>query len=201
MTSLSLVLMIAMLSALCLAGCGQAGKGSGSQATEAALRAKTATVPKTLYAGDVDAEEDRDGRDADDQEVLGFGQRAAGAETRTVAVLVKRYYAAAVRFDGKQACSMLYSTTAEAVPEDYGEKPGPAYLRGKTCATVMAKLFKHDRRQLSAAERKLKVTEVRVAGNRGVALLDLGAKPERHMLVHREFGVWKIGAFMDAGMP
>jgi hypothetical protein len=194
MRSLLASLAIAIFSIGAVA-CGRAGHASKS-AGSASRASSNSAAPETN-----DAEEDRSHADADDDGVLLFGQAAGAADTRAVTALVKRYYAAAAASDGATGCSLLYSTIAGTVVENYGQPPGPPALRGGSCAVVMSKLFKQHRRQLAAEVATMQVTGVRVKGDQGLALLNFGSPPERHMLVRRERGAWKIGVFLDIGMP
>lgn len=131
--------------------------------------------------------------------VLYFGHAASPADYQAVTTLVKRYYGAATIKDGVTACSLILSTVEKAVPEDYGEAPGPAYLRGgRTCPAVMTRLFEHFHRRLVHDEATLEVTRVRLATRGGYAVLRFGAPPEREITVVREGGVWKVSSLLDS---
>jgi hypothetical protein len=136
--------------------------------------------------------------DGDDGAIRGFGNAAIAAERRAIAALVKRYYAAAAASDGAKACPLIYSTLEEAIPEDYGQPPGPAYARGKTCAVVMSKLFGHAHSQLAG---RFEVTGVRVEGREARALLGSSTVPASFVVVKRERGAWKIGALLGEPLP
>ncbi|MFI5269428.1 MAG: hypothetical protein ACHQ7M_18785, partial [Chloroflexota bacterium] len=87
----------------------------------------------------------------------------------------------------------IYSTLAEAVPEDYGQSPpAPAYLRGSTCPAVVTLLFKHEHGRLAVELPKLNITRVRLEGRSGLAVLSFGKLPERQIRLAREGHVWKI---------
>jgi hypothetical protein len=135
----------------------------------------------------------------DDNGTRYFGREADAAETLAVAGLVKRYYAAGAAGDGATACSLIYSVIARSVPEEYGRPPGPPALRGNTCAAVMSKLFKQRHGLLLADLAKLSVADLRVGGERAVALLSFGRGRERYIPVRRERRVWKIDELFDAG--
>lgn len=158
----------------------------------------------TVAIGGVDrdpsGEEELRNRDVDDAQILGFGRAAGVLEAATVTALVKRYYARAAAGDGAEGCMMLYSTIAESIVESYGRPPGPPALRGKTCATVMSKLYGQRHRELAEAASKLRVAGVRVKGDQGLALLSLGGVSEPHVLVRREDGAWKIDVLFAIGM-
>jgi hypothetical protein len=194
--------------------CGGVGKGpvSASQSSSNAAVAGSAVVRTASSATPVQPspKKDSDGDgdnltnsfyDTDDKAILAYGHAASAAEVQAVTAVVKRYYAAASAGDGATACSLIYSILAESIAEDYGRPPGPPALRGKTCAVVMSKLFKQRHQQLTADVFTLKVTGVRVDGKRGSALLSFRRMPDRHILVHRERGAWKIYTLLDAGLP
>jgi hypothetical protein len=186
-----------------LAACGKSGHDGRSHSAASSLAPATAGRPATAKhvspkENELDAEEDRAGQDSDDQAILHFGQRAAPDEARFVVALVRRYYAAAAAHDGSKACALLYSQLAEAVPKDYGKFPGPPALRGATCAVVMSKIFKQQPRRLTSTPH---VLQVRARGNQGLVLLRAGRRSERHLLIHREHGVWKVWALFDLGTP
>jgi hypothetical protein len=134
--------------------------------------------------------------DGDDGEIRSFGRAASGDEVRAIASLVKRYYAAAAASDGAKACRLMRSP--ETIPEDYGQPPGPAYSRGKTCAVVMSKTFAHSHSQLAG---RLAVTGVRVEGNEARALLGSRTLPAGFILLRRERGAWKIYELLGRPLP
>lgn len=154
---------------------------------------------------DKDNDADNTGRtryDSDDSTVLDFGHAASRADRTAIAALIKRYYAISATENGAGACSMLYSTYAEALPEDYGTSPpGPAYARGATCAAVMNRVLEHFHSQIVARLPKLKVIRVRIKARQGVAVLSFGALSEREMHVVREGHIWKMLALTDTELP
>ena len=132
--------------------------------------------------------------DTDDKDLVTSGYEAGAAEEQAVAAVVDRYYAAATAGDGAEACSLLLPSLASAVPTDYGQAPGPAYLRGgKTCAAVMALLFKYNRRQLAG---RAKVTGVRIENGQTLALLGSTTLPATATIVQSEGGKWKIAQLL-----
>ncbi len=141
--------------------------------------------------------------DTQNSSVVGFGHAANVSEKRTIEALVRRYYAAALANDGAKACAMLYSTFAEAIPEDYGLPPGPSYLRGvKTCPAAMTLTFKHFHKQLALEVPKLTIRRVRVLERNGLVLLGFGAAlPERQLGAVREGHTWRIDALLDSELP
>jgi hypothetical protein len=218
---LSLALLAIVLLTLDVTGCGGTSRGAGS--TSRVSSNPSATPALRSLKGDEDDDEtagnytsnrsnDNDDDygnvrrvenegyyDSDDSSILTYGHAASVADRRAITALVERYYAAAAAEDGAKACSMITSTFATAIPEDYGQAPGPAYLRGAgTCQAVMSRLLKHVHRQLPAA---IKVTEVRVGGNQARALLGSRTTPASFILVERERGTWKIDGLLGGPLP
>jgi hypothetical protein len=134
-----------------------------------------------------------------DDDLVRFGKPASAADRRAITSVFKRYQAAAVAEDGITACHLLYSSFAEAIPEDYGQPPGPSYLRGgKTCQAIMTMLFRHSHDELTSA---FDVTGVRVVRNQGVALLGSKKAPASYLDMRRERGLWKVGALIAISLP
>jgi hypothetical protein len=140
-----------------------------------------------------------DYHDEDDGDLAVYGHTAGKADTRTITALVKRYYVAAAAGDGAAACSMIGSTLAETIPEDYGREPGPSYLRGgKTCQAVASLLFKHLHSQTTGA---VQVTNVLVTGSHALALFGSRTMPASDIALKRERGVWKIDGLIGGPLP
>jgi hypothetical protein len=210
-----LMLITIALASIGVGACGNAGKvaSSASHAAPGALTTggagatsiSTATSTPRGFARDNDDDNDSRGNsyyDEDDNVILRYGHSASAADVQAVTAIVKRYYAAAAAGDGVKGCSLIYSLFAETIPEEYGRPPaGPPGLRGKTCAVIVSKLFKQNHRQLVADNTVLKVTGVRVEGNRGWAVLSLQMRSAHRILVHRERGAWKIDELLDSEMP
>lgn len=162
----------------------------------------TTTGPAPLNAK-VDADHDNDvGAPNDDRrhtQILSFGRAASPSERRAITTLVERYYAAALAGEGDRACSLLYLTIAETVPEDDSREPGtPSYLKGQTtCGGVLRALFAHYHAQLAAEAPKLKVADVRLVEHHGLVVLRFGALPERQTSVMREGHAWKMSQIYD----
>jgi hypothetical protein len=136
--------------------------------------------------------------DSDDSVAESYGHTANVADERTVTALVRRYFAAAAAGDGARACSLVTSTFVRAIPEDYGQAPGPAYARGKTCPVVASKVFRHLRGKLAGS---IKVTDVRVNGNEAHALLGSKTMPASYIALRRERGAWKIADMLGYALP
>lgn len=171
---------------LVLAACGGSGKGA-NPASNAASGSSTAT---TAHVTSPQA-----------KAIAEYGHEASPADKQAITALVKRYYAAAAADDGATACSLIHSTLSESVAEDYGQAPGPANLRGKTCEVVMSKLFRQLPGQPGPVLAATEVTGVRVEGRKGYALLHSTAIPEGDIAVEREVGTWRVGTLIGGALP
>jgi hypothetical protein len=138
--------------------------------------------------------------DSDDGSVLTYGRAASPAETRAIAAIVMRYYAAAAVEDGAKACATMTKIDAATMVEDYGQgSAGPAYLStGKSCQAVMSLIFKHAHSKLTGA---VHVTGARVNGGEAYALLGSTTMPAGFIIVRREAGRWKIGTIIGGPLP
>lgn len=217
MKSLLTLLAIGLFS-VCLAACGGTSKNAGSTAQASSTVATTAASSTTAVSTTptdtaparaetkADADKDNDiGAPDDDKNnssTQNFGHAASPQEARAITALIKRYYAAADAEDGAKACSMIYSTIEESVPEDYGQSPpGQPYMRGTSCPTVLTLLFKHFHPQITVELPKLKVARVRLVEHHGLVLLNFGTMPEREIFVVREGHTWKLDALLDGEVP
>ncbi len=140
-------------------------------------------------------------RDSDDRQSVTWGRAADANVEHAVTALVKRYYELAAADEGAAACELIYVIFAEAIPEDYGQPPGPPALRGKTCAVVLTKLFKQEHRTIAADSASLKVTSVRVQLARGRALVGFATAPAADIELHREGHTWKIVGPLATALP
>jgi hypothetical protein len=202
-----------LLLGLCFASCGGERRGtnprrglvSGTSIT-AGGRGKATPAAKLpaleLIGPDPDRDSDSYNGEHDNEYEL-LGRPAGERDARAIAAVVRRYYAAAAHGDGAGACRLIYSTLAESIAQDYGQAPGPAYLRGsRTCAAVMSRIFARTRRQLSAKWRTLEMGAIRVDLNLGSAQLGFRPNsPDRYLLMHRERGAWKLDMLFDVGYP
>jgi hypothetical protein len=186
--------------------CGGASKGTASHVPSTTTTIASSTSATSDYTK-ADSDRDNDGvggpdGDTNNNGVLDFGHAANASDMRSITTLVQRYYAAAAAEDGAKACSMLYSTLAETVPEDYGTSPpGPAYARGTTCPAVMTLIFKHAHDKIATKFSKLRVSRVRLKEHRGLAVLTFSGMPEREISVAREGHIWRITALLDSELP
>jgi hypothetical protein len=198
---------------VCLAACGSSSINTKSESDAPSARHSLLGDGDADNPRDIDGDEhpdndhDDDSRtsegygyhDKDDSLVLGFGHPATAASLQAITAFVKRYYAAAATSDGATACSLLPSSVAHAVPEDYGQAPGPIYTRGgKTCSAVMSMLFKHFHDQLAAP---IQVTGVRVKGNQAEALIGSTTMLASDIMLRREGSNWKVLALLSSTIP
>lgn len=194
-----------------IAACGSTSKdASSSQTSNTPKTVSVSTTPTKAPPAPVetktDADKDNDASGFADEKnndsVLDFGHAADSSDQREITSLIKRYYAAAVTENGAKACSLLYSTIEESVPEDYGiSPPSQPYLRGTTCPAVLTLLFKHYHPQLLLEYPKLEVARVRMIEHHGLVILRFGKLPEREIPVGREGHTWKLDALLDNEMP
>lgn len=206
------------LFSVCLAACGSTSKSTGSTAQASSTTATTGASATTAVSTTptdtapapaetkADADKDNDVSASDDDKnnssTQDFGHAASPSDARMITALIKRYYAAAAVEDGTKACSMIYSTIEESVPEDYGQSPpGQPYMRGTTCPAVLTLLFKHFHPQITVELPKLKVARVRLVEHHGVVVLNFGTMPEREISVAREGHTWKVDALLDGEVP
>jgi hypothetical protein len=137
--------------------------------------------------------------DSDDASVLDYGSEANAAELKAVTAVVERYYKLAAADNGAKACSMIDSSLAKSLPEDYGQSPGPAYLRGaKTCQAIMSLVFKYRHALVDAP---IHVTGLLVKGDLAIALLGSKTLPAADITVKREHGRWQIDALLGTPLP
>ncbi len=194
------MLLAAMLLSVGITACG--GATSKSSNTSSRTSSNPASSAGTSATGKDSEDGDSDSASNDDSAIVNYGHAAGSTETQTIAALVKSYYATAVAGNGAKGCSQIYVVFREAIPEDFGQPPGPPSLRGKTCAVVMSKLYRQRHQQLVGENAKLTVTAVRVEGRQGVALLHVGTKAEpRQLQLHTERGVWKIDILLANPLP
>ena len=174
------------LFALCLslAACG----GSSDRPATAGDAARV----RSTHAKDRDNDEDHND---DDAQALNYGHAAGPAERRATVALVRRYFADAAATNGARACRLLVPLMAELAVEESGKSPS---LRGKTCATVMTKLFERYHAALVEKSAKLQVYAIRVLGDRALALLYFPELSEvRRLLLRRVHGSWRVYSLLD----
>ncbi|HEU0249439.1 MAG TPA: hypothetical protein VFR48_01820 [Solirubrobacteraceae bacterium] len=173
------------------------GKSSSSSAAAALIREYTR----------IDSDRDNDvGAPQDDTSTaaeLSPGQPPPSGEARAIATLLHRYYTAALADNGTAACSMIASSLAESMAEDYGRgSDGPSYLStGTTCQSVMTLLFEHLHPVLALEAPRLEVAQLRLVRHHGIAILRFGTALERQLPVRREGGQWRVQALLDSDLP
>jgi hypothetical protein len=202
-----------VLLGLSAGACGGTSNNAASASEAASRRAdrRRAAHPsgEAIYARtwrEQDRDKDNDfsaaADDTNHYSTFHFGHEASPSDRRAIEALVRRYYAAALAGDGKAACSLLYSTFAEAVPEDYGSYSfGEIYTRGKTCPEVLTKLFGYRHAPLSTEVPRLRVVAVRLQHAYGMVVLGFRGLPDRQIPVQRERRTWKIEALLDGELP
>jgi hypothetical protein len=194
-----------------------AGRASAAARTTSTGQAPTALSNKTVTAPleapqrpgihdtyDEDDTASRKVEERDDEEIEIYGRPATAAEYRSAAGFAKSYFAAAAAEDGATACTLLVPPLAKAIAGDYEKPSDPSYLRGKTCAQVMTKLFKHRHKLMAAEAAGLEVTDVRVSRTTKTAFVLLafkGIRERRFMGVERFGKAWKLEALMDSQYP
>jgi hypothetical protein len=142
----------------------------------------------------LDRDNDSD-HDDDDARYLEYGRAANPAELREALALVRGYYAAATAENGARACAMLDPIIAESVAEKYGQSPG---VTGKTCAVVMSKIFANHHAALAVEDTTFRIPEIRVLGDKGLAILEFPTIPEvRKLELHRVDGTWRVLDLLD----
>jgi hypothetical protein len=180
------------------AACGATSNGDGS----AASKSSPATAPPTVEKASSTTINETDSNglyDGDDGPALDYGHTANSKDLHTITALVTRYFAAAATEDGATACSLLYSIVAESVVESYGHTPS---LRGSTCASVMSKLFRQHRKELTLDNTTIKVITVKEEGDKALTVLHFATSREaRKIPEHREGSSWKILELLDSPLP
>lgn len=188
-----------------IGSCGSAGGGKDTTArttsaagSDGSSHTATGTQRKHRpFTLDTDGDYDNEGKgwyDPDDAKTFDYGQAADTGDRREVTTLVKRYYAAAAADDGALACSLTYWVVAEVLAEEYaGEEEAP-------CPSGAARLFRRMHRRFATDAAAMRVTGVRVEGERGLALVSFGNAPTRYVIVHRQGHTWRIYYPFDAGL-
>ena len=150
------------------------------------------TATQSLHR--LDRDNDFDNND-DDAHVLDYGHAATGAERQALVALVTAYYAASAGADGAKACKLLMPFMAEGIAEELGHLPG---LRGRSCATVMTKLFQRHRKLLQGENRTLKFLAIRVGEGHALSVLSFAVLPEVRQITAKWDGdSWKILNLLD----
>jgi hypothetical protein len=187
--------------AVLLGACGRSKQVVG--ASRHASPGSTPVTAKEATVADRDRDYDGNGRtryDRDDYDILAFGRAANQNETKAITKLLKNYYAAAASHDGRMACSLMSTAAAEATIEIYGPDREPFGSHRKTCAAVTTSLFRHFHRQMTVDSATMWVRSIRLGPSLGYAILSFRSHPDRHMILYRESGSWRIDAALDSGL-
>jgi ketosteroid isomerase-like protein len=130
--------------------------------------------------------------EADDKlELDAFGHRASHAEREAISALVRRYYAAAAAGDSTTVCALL----SPAFATQLGNGSSNSGRNGTTtCSKAVAPLLTQQHEQLTALEAStMIVTDVRLKGSTGLAVLGFRRMPQSTILVEREGIMWRLG--------
>jgi hypothetical protein len=195
---------LASIAVLGLGSCGGAVRRQKYRSS-IGVSAKASTTPPRMASSRLDQDEDGDsrayrGHDSDDGKFLLYGMSAGSRDRQAMITVVQSYFAAAARGTGGMACSLMYSTYAEAVVE---EQVGPASTSGggdAECASVLTAIFRKNHVLFSADNATLVLTGARVKGNRGFVTMQIRGQHDRHMEMHREDNAWKVAALFDGGL-
>jgi hypothetical protein len=129
----------------------------------------------------------------DDNEITNYGRPATPVEKQSAVEFATRYFRAASAANGQDLCGLITSRFARAIPRYFGGSDDPSYLRGKNCAEIMSKLFRHRHHQMQIESAGFEVTGLRIHGNVGYLLLAFTETSERHYIsVEPEDGGWKM---------
>lgn len=201
-------ILLAAMTVAGLAACGSGthitnGAGSDDAGRSASGTTANAAVNRTAAAARPDSDGDRDNPiysyyDADDNEILAYGQAATASDRDAAARVVEPYFQAARAEDGARVCSLTYRRLADSIPEEYSSAPA---LRGNTCAAVMSKVLRLEHSRLVQMEGSLQVTGMRTEGERAYLLLGHKGNPERFVQLHRQSGSWRVNDMLGAGLP
>jgi hypothetical protein len=184
-TMRALALTTTAWAACCVVACGSGSKEIPSSSSGSSQRSTTsALVNKTLT----------NRPPQNDDYISTYGSEASGVTRKQIITVVNRYYSAIERDDGRAACALIHTPLAKSVAEDYGQPPGPAAWRGRTCAIVMSKFFKHPPLGPAPVLPRARITGVRINPNHDIAFVQMSSKstPTGEIPVQREGAVWKM---------
>ncbi len=197
-----------VLLAMSTSACGSGGAHSATTSQQTSATAPPASATEVTKLLHVDADKDNDYEAAADDTnnssvVTSAAKPADASDRRAITALIQTYYRLAMAEDGARACSLLYSTLAEATPEDYGSVGGLSYMKGETCPVILSKMFEHLHPLLAVELPKLRVARVLLEEHHGKAILSFGPHlPERAILVTREGPrAWKVASLFDGELP
>lgn len=150
----------------------------------------------------VDKDRDYDGSprnryDPDDYKILAYGREADPAERETVTAMLTHYFRYAASTNGARACKLMSGPLKESVLELYGPQKDPSAPRQGTCVAVATYIFRQRRRHLQIEAATIVVKDVRLGEEFGYAILSFKGLPDRHMLLYREAGRWRLDEPFD----
>jgi hypothetical protein len=205
-----MVTMLAIFStSVAVEACGQGRQpfdphGRGRSNSSASMQAgiKPPASPYWKSDGDSDADEQAavNSRNDDDLEVFSTApNKAARADARAIAKVVKSYFLAAVSSDGSSGCMLLASRIAAALGTESGGRAQPAI---NSCDSGLTALFRQQHKHLIDENvATMVVTDVHVHGTTGVATLGFGSAPESDVILERESHGWKLDSLFDSILP
>lgn len=209
---LGLTLAALTAASVSISACGSAGAGTARTSLARSPAAPAlAFSPGAGYPhgrnGYVKGDDDSDMSTFEDRRVRWYGKPASAADSRAIAIVVKRYLDAGLAGQGASACAMLSARLRDganrraAVPRNYLPPDSPG---GAPCQAFMSRLFAINHEQIALAQvRTLKVVSVRVnsAGNYGLAVIAYRTAPERYVDLRREGRAWKLDILLDEQLP
>lgn len=159
-------------------------------------------VPPRAYRrddGDKDSDDEPHGpaRENDDRRFLDeYGPQAKPADTLAVAALVKRYFELSAAGESSGVCALLTSGLAiSLVPGAHAQGQG-------ACAAAIAPMLRERHSQLVAeAPATMAVSQLRVKGGFGLAVLSFQSSPRSAILLQREGHQWRLAALFDSPLP
>jgi hypothetical protein len=186
---LSLVLLVAAL-ALGLTAC---GKTANNAVSSSQRPPSAASVKGSSTSTSSSATEKQSSPPQNDDYISTYGHEAREPERHEIAEMVNRYYREALAGDGSLACSLVYSTLAKSVAQEYGASVG---LSNSNCSTVLPKLFQRAPGLYPADLASTRVTGVRVRGRNGFVQLSSRGMPTGEIAIAREGRSWKLIALV-----
>lgn len=140
--------------------------------------------------------------DWDDGNVLDYGHAASVADSRAIAAVIGRYYAAAAAGDGSAVCGLASSRMRRVVVDEYGHSSGLPALRGRSCRIVMGKVLADLHEQMNVDRAALHLGIVRVNGSTAEAMVGLRASwPENYLVLRHERGRWRVAELLATELP
>jgi hypothetical protein len=145
--------------------------------------------------------------DKDDVLTRAYGHEGSSGQRAGVMPVLARYFAAAARGNGAEACEALSqrlasSTNLEAsLPNDYRPAAGSSVFHNKDCAQTESLLFELNRHQLQIESSSLQVASIRLSGNRALAIMCFKAIGERQIALLQEGDRWSVDGLIDESLP